>query len=93
VTMNENYALEFRPTIWDRLGFGHAFVPAPEDSEGFATGCLTTESTIVLDWKDRLRVLLSGRVSHYLRTQTDVPVTTARSISDARVLPPIWGKR
>jgi hypothetical protein len=91
--MQENGCLVYRPTIWNRLGFWHAFVPAPEDGEGFATGCMTTESTIVLDWKDRLRVLLSGRASHYLRTQTDVPVTTARTISDARILPPAWGKR
>lgn len=91
--MQENCCLEYRRTIWDRLGFGRAFVEAPEDSEEFAPGCLTTDSTIVLDWKDRLRVLLSGRVHHFLRTQTDVGVSTARTFCDARVLPPIWGKR
>lgn len=88
--MNENYALGFRPTIWHRLGFGNAYVAPPEDDEA---NSMVTVSTIVLDWKDRLRVLLSGRLSHFIRTQTDVQVIRAMSVSDAKVLPPKWGTR
>ena len=85
------YCSEFKPTIWHRLGFGRAHCSLPEKDERFVDGALTTESTIHLDWLDRFRALISGRIHHVTKTQTDVTVNYARSISSVKVMPPAWG--
>jgi hypothetical protein len=88
----DGYA-EPRFSIWCALGFGRAHVDTPEDEIGFAPGYLSTETTIFLDWKDRLRVLVSGRLHSSMKTQTDVFVEKAISRSSVRVLPPKWSGR
>jgi hypothetical protein len=82
---------EFKPTIWHRLGFGRARRSLPEQDERFVEGALVTESTIYLDWTDRFRTLISGRINHVTITQTDVSVNCARSVSSVKVMPPAWG--
>lgn len=49
---------------------------------------LLTVVHVHLDWKDRLRVLVSGHVLVETRTVTDVPVARAKSTSTVSVLAP-----
>lgn len=78
--------------FWRRLGFGAVFVPAPEDDaaigEGFAPGRLVVRVVTVLDWRDRLRLLVSGRLFSFVSVQTDKIVVRARSEAKTGVLPP-----
>lgn len=73
--MSENtigYAQAFKPTIWHRLGFGHAHVPpwdAPDKTEDDHYCC--TDVVVVLDWKDRLRMLVTGRLGVAVRVKTE----------------------
>jgi hypothetical protein len=89
------YAQAWRPTIWHRLGFGMAYVPPPDEDQerhlseqGYCEGALVTDTFAHLDWKDRLRLLVSGRLMVHVRTQTDVMVRKSMSQSAVRVLPP-----
>lgn len=51
---------------------------------------LTTSILVFVGWKDRLRVLVSGRVRLDVRTYTDVEVLGAESDSLFSVDPPSW---
>lgn len=57
--------------------------------EGFVQSCLHTETHCILDWKDRLRVLLTGHVVVDVWTKTNVLVSRSKSRSEIAVLPPI----
>ncbi len=89
-----NVAQEFKPTFWQKLSF--KLFPArridrpPEEESGYTTGYMMTDATIVMDWIDRLRVLVSGKVMVETYTKTDVLVVKAYSKSVAYVLPPFW---
>ena len=90
-----------RPTIGERLtrwlGFGQARVQPPDDwtddteSAVFAPGYLISETRILFDWKDRIRILISGKAMVSMATRTDVLVSRSESISSCSVLPP-WYK-
>lgn len=78
-------------TFWQRVAnrfFPQRHEPAPEDLEGFAPSYMVTDVYAVLDWKDRLRVLVSGRLRIETRTKTDVIVGRSESTSVVNVLPP-----
>ncbi len=79
-----------KPSAWERLGFGRAFVPLDsfETDETDDVAAITTDSVLNLDWLDRIRVLVSGRVSVFSRIKTDVIVSRAETRSACRVLPP-----
>lgn len=69
--------------LWSWLGFGLR-PPTPsnmEDDPRYAPGALVTIVRTELDWADRLRVLISGRVVTQTRTVTDVPIGVAISRS------------
>jgi hypothetical protein len=90
------FAMAHRPTLWNRLGFGACAAHVPDhvdEAPEWAPGALSTETRIVLDWRDRLRVLLSGRMMVSLKTKTDVPVRRALSVSSVSVLPPSFAGR
>ena len=79
--MNENtggafYAPDTR-NWWQRL-LARLFPSQPrphlEDVEGMAPGYLRTEVVAHLDWVDRLRVLVSGKVHISTSMRTDVNV-------------------
>lgn len=79
------------PTIWQRLGFGRCRAPRPEEdeyAEGFAPSWLVTGVVCHLDWRDRLRVLVSGNLHVECALKTDVVVERSRSTSAVSVLPP-----
>ena len=83
-------------SLWRWLGFGEAHVSGPmtdeeeaeSEAKGFTAGALVTVAYTRFDWGDRLRVLVSGKVMLYTRTETDVIVRKSRSRSSASVLPP-----
>lgn len=65
----------------------------PEDLEGFAPSYMVTEVVTVLDWKDRLRVLVSGKLKVSTQTKTDVIVRKMASQSAVYVLSPYYPVR
>jgi hypothetical protein len=67
-------------------------VEIPEDLEGFAPSYIMTRVVSTLDWKDRLRVLWSGRLAVETQTKTDVVVNKMVSQSVVYVLPPASGE-
>ena len=82
--------------VWHFLGFYGKHdedlfdwrnMETPED--GFVQSCLHTETHIVLDWKDRLRVMFTGHLRVDVWTKTDVAVKLMKSRSQIAVLPPI----
>lgn len=79
--------------FWNWLGFGYAFSRVPDalaEAEGWAPGCNVMSTMIAVDWKDRLRVLVSGKAMVQISTQMDVMPGRMRSWSDFRVLPPSY---
>lgn len=86
------FASEFKPTIWHRLGFGHAHV-APWGDEDDAGRCpdgllatsLVTETHVRFDLIDRLRILITGRVHVFVRTRSERDPGRAESRSAVRV--------
>ena len=87
---------ETRRTIWDRLGFGFRRsaelldwkVTAPKPSDWFVPGVLTTGTWIKLDWRDRLRLLLSGTLLVETYTRTDVEVRRCESRNAIGIMAP-----
>lgn len=80
-----------KPTIWHRLGFGECSAPHLEDDQfddRFAPGQISTSVYGVLDWRDRLRVLISGRIKTATAIKTDVVVVQSYSECAFSVLPP-----
>jgi len=91
----EACAQEFRPTIWHRLGFGHAYVhPWGDENEdhngrcpdGLLATSLTTETRVHFDWLDRLRILVTGRVHVFVRTRSEHDPGRADGRSAVRVM-------
>ena len=70
-----------KPSIWHRLGF-HTCIAMLEG------GNLFTRVTARLSWKDRLRVLVSGRVMVAITIITEPECETKGSASRLSVLPP-----
>ena len=86
--------LEYKPTLWDRLGFGHAYARLEdEDYPEMAEAFLHIDSYVHFDWKDRLRILLSGKVMLAVATKTNVFVEKAISVSSVKVLSPTYSMR
>lgn len=76
---------------WERVLsrlFPAQHIEPPEDIEGFAPGYTRTEIHVHMDWLDRLRALVSGRVTVTVITQTDVHVSKMRIGSTFWVNPP-----
>jgi hypothetical protein len=81
--------VEFKPSLayrfWRALGFGYArarFEPEPE--AGFAE----TKVRAVLCWKDRLRVLVSGKIEISCAHIIEPQPKRMETVSEFRVLPP-----
>lgn len=65
----------------------------PDDEEGWAPGHLESNTVVVLDWKDRLRLAFGGNIRVITISQTDVKVGKIRSTSSFYVTPPRGCKR
>lgn len=87
----DGYAVEARDTWLDKLTrwlFPRTYLDPPPEAPGFMPGYLSVHTFISLDWKDRLRILCSGKAELRAQTQTDVVVNHAKTISAINVLPP-----
>ncbi len=91
-TINE--CSTYRPTVWQRLGFGYAYTPTQDDEDfpepEWAPGVFLTETFVHLDLIDRIRVLVSGKLHVQTRSKTDCAVNRASTVSAAKVLPPTF---
>ena len=87
----------FRPSLsyrfWQALGFRHgAYVPPPEDDEAYY---MRHRIVTCWDWRDRLRILLSGKTEVSIIVETEQPekFKSARSVAVVRApgaRPPEW---
>jgi hypothetical protein len=90
--MNENafYKVD-TPTLWERLMrrlFPAKAVQPFDPMPGFAAGDMISNVRVRLDMRDRLRVLISGRIAVDIRHATDVEVGRIVSRSEFYVLAP-----
>ena len=74
--------------FWWWLGFRECRVSYGEDVEGYAEWYCSTQTFSYLDWKDRLRVLISGKVMTSTALKTDKPIDRMLSRAAISVLPP-----
>lgn len=72
----EAFCVEFKPTIWHRLGFGECSAPRLEDKDypGMAPATLQTRVLIHFGWSDRLRLLISGNAMVHTSHKTEEPI-------------------
>lgn len=91
---NDTYAIGTQRTlierIWLALGFGMpAYLDMDDlDQPGWAPAYLESSTFIKFDWRDRLRVLVSGRVYVCCKSKTDVVIGRAITRSQVSVLAP-----
>jgi hypothetical protein len=79
----------YKPTIWNRFGFGYAGVAYDDEDATWAKpGSISSDILVHLGWQDRLRVLFSGWISLATKTKTDVIVENAHMRSSVKILPP-----
>ena len=76
--------------FWSRMGFGQPHIAAPteDELEGFSPRYMITDIVSRLDWRARIRALVSGNIMTKTITKTDVAVLRAHSVSKIAVLPP-----
>lgn len=95
--MNENHGFEqlsAKRTLVQRVLSKLFPAPALPDmgdcpaEQGWAQGYLQTNHNVHLDWKDRLRVLVSGRVRSVIYQRTDVHVDRVQVQAVVWVAPP-----
>lgn len=72
--------------LFPRQHFGPVF--EPYDDPAWAPGECSTHVHITACWRDRLRLLISGRCEVQIRMRTDVPVGRIESRSNFTVQPP-----
>jgi hypothetical protein len=88
---SQGYCVEFKPTIWHRLGFGEVSAPRPEEDEtieGYAPSWFIVGTRVHLDWRDRLRVLITGNLMVESAVKTDAVINKSYATSAVGVLPP-----
>lgn len=69
--------------IYRAMGFGMKARWSPDDEAfpTYAVGAIITETRIHFDWRDRLRILLTGDVHVSTVSKTDVPVKAAMTVA------------
>jgi hypothetical protein len=88
-------AFYHRPTFaerfWPSLGFRHAHAPSHDEDElgaGWVAGVFIVETYVSLDWFDRIRVLISGKLHIEQAVLADVVIGESRATSAFGILPP-----
>lgn len=85
----QNYCMKYKPTLWNRMGFNTCHANLEDaDHPDLAEAYITTNVFTNFDWRDRLRILFSGKIMTAVATKTNIPVDTAISKSIVSVLPP-----
>lgn len=86
--------LAWRDRFWRRLGFRPGRLSPPEHwdltarEEGWAPGYAMLELAVDLDWADRLRALVTGRLLCSNLIRTDVMIRKMEAVSVTTVMPP-----
>jgi len=84
-------AMAYRPTlarrIWTALGFHYHFGAEPEGIDALA-GWMCTETRMRFGFRDRLRLLVSGRLHIKLVQHTPVQCDYSRNRLDWQIEPP-----
>ena len=95
--MDESHGAYYKPPtfwekFWPRLGFHHAHAPRPDEDElkdnGWAPSWFMVETYVHLDWVDRLRLLISGKLHVEQSVKTDVVISKSSATSGFGILPP-----
>lgn len=76
--------------LFPRTYFGDPFEP---HDPSWAPGSMLTVVVVKVDWRDRLRLLMSGRIEIQVRQRTDVHVNRVQSQSHFTVEPPSFLER
>lgn len=99
---DEATTLIHKPTfwqrLWSRLGFGSRWDEElfewrsadPQPDDWFVPGTLTMRTMTHVGWRDRLRLLISGRCEVCTYTRTDALVHRAETRAQFSVLSPAW---
>jgi hypothetical protein len=74
-------------SLWGWLGFGLTHTQRPENDDA---QYMITNVFFHLDWKDRLKIALSGKAHVQIVIETDACVRRASSRASVRALPPFW---
>ncbi len=86
-------AWDYKPSLW--LRFWRRLFPGTNPPKfddvvpPYIEGGIFIETWIKLDWKDRLRFIVSGKLLVQTRTETDCVVRHARTCASVTVLSPI----
>jgi len=71
-----SFAVEYKPTVmerfWRKMGFRYHLGKHEPDGSSW-NGWMQTRAGIQFDWRDRLRILISGRLEMTLTVHTDTP--------------------
>lgn len=74
--------------LWSRLGFGQAQAPIVPERAGEQAIYVVTVA--MLSWRDRLRVLVSGRFMFVAACYVSGDVEVVATYPAVSVLPPTW---
>lgn len=75
--------------LWWRLGFGARVQPSlGPPKEGFSDSYVHAGIYFDVTWRDRLRILVSGKLYIGIAVRMDVAPTKVETISNLSVLPP-----
>jgi hypothetical protein len=88
---SQAYCVEYKPSlaekIWRKLGF-RSHLGEYEPDEPW-TGWMRSESGLNFDWRDRIRILISGRLNVHLTYHFDTPSPDKiHTRLDWEILPP-----
>lgn len=85
-------AIEYQPTrrerFWRALGFRYHLTDLPDGIDKEFPGWMMTKSFIQFSFRDRLRLLLTGRLFLDTRHATNVQVDSAKSALSFRIAAP-----
>ncbi len=82
------YKLTLRERFFRALGFRYHLVNLPDDIETTMPGWMMTSCRMHFDFRDRLRLLLTGKLNLEIRQATSQQVDEAISATSFRIVPP-----
>ncbi len=88
--LNRNYNTRFWRFMFWLFPVRAAGVPEGDPAKYKSGHVMTTRIVAHIDWKDRIRILVSGQIAVETNSRTSSPVRHAISSSVVFVLPPGW---
>lgn len=78
----------WRERFWPWLGFRGPGRHDPGPMPGYAEGHVFLTTDVILSWRDRLRLLITGHLRSCTSLKTDVHVTKSMAFTLSSVMPP-----